>query len=120
MIPTHSVLKLSLCKGAAAEERTYAEKLQPLAQLFKTKIKDFTKRCDGKETMQTHKLEIEKLKKSMCQECHGEATRRIILALAKDANADWTLWSKTVERGWLKYAAEDNVFDTTSNWQRQD
>ena len=33
------------------------------------------------------------------------------MALATDVNGYWKFWSNSVERGWLKYAAEEKVHD---------
>ena len=64
-----------------------------------------------KETGENQQVEREKLKQSIREECKLENTRLKVLALAKDVNGYWKLWSKTVERGWLKYADEEKVHD---------
>ena len=64
-----------------------------------------------KETRDAKSTEMERMKDSIRKECQLERARLKVLALAKDVNGYWKLWSKTVERGWLKYVAEDRVYD---------
>ena len=79
-----------------------------LTKLFGEKLNEITKGM-GKETGENQKAEREKLKQSIREECKLESTRLKVLALAKDVNGYWKLWSKTVERGWLKYVDEEMV-----------
>ena len=96
------------------EERTSAKKLTSLAKLFEIKFNDMTKGMGAKEVGETQKAEREKLKESIRKECKLENARLKVLALAKDVNGYWKLWSKTVERGWLRYADEEKAHDKTA------
>ena len=76
-----------------------------------TKVADITKEMGAKEASEMQKTEKTKMMESIRKECQMENTKLKVLAAAKDVNGYWKLWSKTVERGWLRYAAEEKVHD---------
>ena len=111
MIPTHSILKLTLEAKAAKEENTFAKQLRSLKTIFLEKVEALTKGKEEKEQREINKTEKKSLKDSIEEECQSEKTRLQVLAQAKDTNGYWKLWSKTVERGWLRFAAPDHIYD---------
>ena len=114
IIPTPKVLKLKVTGDAAAEERTYAKKLKSMKETLLNKIGELTKGKTNKEQREISKENVEQLKQSIAKECQGEKTRPEILAKAKDTNGYWRLWSKTVERGWLRFLDKEKIYDPRS------
>ena len=57
MIPTHSVIRLTLGRNASTEKRTYAKTLPSLRKLFENKVNENTKNLKGKERKQAEEME---------------------------------------------------------------
>ena len=111
MIPTHAVLKVNLQGGAAAEERTFAKKAPSLKKAYERKLEKLTKDLDDKGIREASKREKENLKQHIRKEIAGVKTKLEVLAQAKDTDSYWRAWSKAVERGWLRYSNEDEVYN---------
>ena len=69
MTPTHSVLKLSLQKGADFEDRTFAKKLSSLRKAFEANVEKITNNLDDKQIRAANKEEKATLKESIRKEC---------------------------------------------------
>ena len=114
MIPTHTVLKMTLRGEAAAETKTFAKKLKSLKVMFQGKIGLLTEGKEPEQQRQITKEGSEKLKESIRRECETVANELRIHEMAKDTNKYWRLWSKHVERGWIRNVDEQQISDTRS------
>ena len=113
MIPTHKILKLDLEGRATQEGNTFAKKLRSLKNFFLERTQKLTTGKDEKEQRQINKQETAGLKESIRKECEDANVKLQILAQARDTNAYLKIWSKNVERGWLHFAANSKVYDTS-------
>ena len=111
MIPTHRILKLTLEGKATVEERTFARKLRSLKDMLLEKLDNLKEGKNEQEQRKTIKEAQDDLKESIRKECEEEKTKLQVLAQAKDTNGYWRVWSKTVERGWLRYVDESKVYN---------
>ena len=91
------------------QERTFAKKLRSLKVIFLGKVSKLTGDKSEKEKREIDNEQRKNLKERIAQECRQEGTRLKVLALAKDTNAYWKLWSKTAERGWPRFAEPNLV-----------
>ena len=107
MIPTHKVLELTLSGEAADEERTFAKKLTSMKGAFLTKLNLLTADETDKEKNAISRNYTEQLKKSIENERRAAKTKLEVLAEARDTDGYWKLWSKSVERGWLRFTEEE-------------
>ena len=79
--------------------------------VFLTKLNTLTADKIDKEKVAINKDQTEQLKKSIENECKVARTKLEVLAEARDTNSYWKLWSKSVERGWLRFTDEEKAHD---------
>ena len=108
LIPTHSILRIELTKRAWKEEQQCLKKMGSLKKLLEAKIQAATKGMDRKEEAETRKKAIQEMQDDMnhnFEEAKEELEKARTL---NDTNLFWKLWSREVEKPYLKAIALGN------------
>ena len=108
LIPTHSILRIELTKRAWKEEQQCLKKMGSLKQLLEAKIQAATKGMDRNGEAETRKKAIQEMQDDMnhnFEEAKEELEKARTL---NDTNLFWKLWSREVEKAYLKAIALGN------------
>ncbi len=103
MIPTHSIVQVTLSRKVAQEERTFVKSMPSSKKLYDAEV---AKRVEGLD--QKERCDVEKAEKARLHDMMDLHLRRIVAKLdaykqVKDTSGFWRTWAKSVEAAWLYF-----------------